>query len=254
MITHLVIPDQHAHPDYHNERAFLIGHLIASIKPNVVINIGDGADMPSLSSYDKGTRGYEGRRYGHDIDAAVDFQDRLWDPVRRQKRKKPHRVYLIGNHEQRIEKATQTSPELHGTIGLSDLQLDSYYDTIVPYQGNTPGIINIDGVDYAHFFVSGVMGRPISGEHPATSLLTKRFASSTCGHLHLADYSIRTAGSDKKIMGCFTGMFMDYTPAYAGNVANLWWSGVIVKRFHNAGEYDVQFISIDTLRKAFKNV
>jgi hypothetical protein len=62
MTTHLVIPDQHAHPDFHNKRADWLGQLIKELRPDVVINIGDAADMPSLSSYDKGTKGFQGRK------------------------------------------------------------------------------------------------------------------------------------------------------------------------------------------------
>ena len=42
--THLVIPDGHAHPDFHNKRAEWLGALIADVKPDVVINIGDVAE------------------------------------------------------------------------------------------------------------------------------------------------------------------------------------------------------------------
>ena len=56
--THLIIPDPHSHPNHHNKRAEWLGALIADVKPDVVINIGDVADMPSLCSYDKGTKGF----------------------------------------------------------------------------------------------------------------------------------------------------------------------------------------------------
>ena len=65
--THLIIPDPHAHPDFHNERADWLGKLIKYLKPDVVINIGDAADMPSLCSYDKCTRAFGVRSYRKDI-------------------------------------------------------------------------------------------------------------------------------------------------------------------------------------------
>ena len=45
MKTHLILPDSHAHPDYSNDRYTWIGKLIMDIKPDVLINIGDTADM-----------------------------------------------------------------------------------------------------------------------------------------------------------------------------------------------------------------
>ena len=57
----MIVPDPHAHPDFHNERADWLGKLIKDLKPDGVINIGDAADMPYLCSYDKGTRAFQGR-------------------------------------------------------------------------------------------------------------------------------------------------------------------------------------------------
>lgn len=249
--VHLIIPDAHAHPDFNNKRAEWLGNLINDIKPDVVINIGDTADMPSLSSYDKGTKGFIGRNYKKDVEAAVDFEDRLWSTVKKQKKRLPYRVKLHGNHEHRIAKAINSSPELEGAISFSDLHELDYYDTVVPYAGNTPGVIELDGVHYAHYFVSGVMGRPIGGEHPAYSLLTKEFVSCTCGHIHVMDFAERTTVGGKKIYGCVAGVFQDYNSEWAGEVNKLWWRGVVVKRGVENGGYDPEFISLARLKKEY---
>ena len=249
--THLIIPDGHAHPDHHNKRATWLGKLIRDIKPDVVVNIGDTADMPSLSSYDKGTKGFQGRNYKRDVECAVDFEDRVWNEVKKAKKKLPYRVKLHGNHEYRIHRAIESSPELEGAISFNDLQELHYYDEVVPYNGQTPGVIEIDGVNYAHFFVSGVMGRPISGEHPAYSLLTKEFVSCTQGHIHTADWAARTNVTGRKIMGLVCGVFQDYNSDWAGEVNKLWWRGVVIKRNVEDGVYDHQFISLTTLQKEY---
>jgi len=79
--THLIIPDPHAHPLYHNDRADWMGKLIAEIKPDLVVNMGDAADLPSLSTFDKGKSSFHGQRYGADIESHLDFQERLWAAV-----------------------------------------------------------------------------------------------------------------------------------------------------------------------------
>ena len=71
--TIIVVPDQHAIASHNNDRADWLGQLIKEVKPNVVWNLGDCADMPSLSSYDKGTRAFHGKSYKADIDAHIDF-------------------------------------------------------------------------------------------------------------------------------------------------------------------------------------
>jgi hypothetical protein len=249
----LVISDQHADPRHSNERADYLSQLIIDAKPDVVVNIGDAADMASLSSYDKGKRSFVGRNYRDDINCHVDFQSRIWDPVRARKKRMPQTFFLEGNHEHRIEKALDLSPELDGAISFAHLELGEWYNEIVRYVGSTPGKVTIDGISFAHYFVSGVMGRAISGEHPATSLLAKQFHSCVAGHLHLADYSVRTDALGRKMCGLVAGVYQDYDPPYAGDAARLWWRGVVM--LHNAekGSFDPEFISIDRLKKNYEN-
>jgi hypothetical protein len=251
MTTHLVISDTHAHPEHHNKRADWLGEFIADIKPDVVVHIGDNWDMPSLSSYDRGRKSFEGRRYRADIDAGLEFHDRLWRRVRRRKKKQPRTVFCIGNHEHRIHRSIELDAVLDGTIGYQDLDLEKYYDDIIDYEGQTPGHIEIDGITYAHFFISGVAGRPVGGEHPASSLITKKLSSATCGHLHLADWSTRMALNNKRIMGCFAGCYQDYGSDWAGVISNLWWAGVVVKRNVENGCYDPEFVSLDRLKREY---
>lgn len=207
--------------------------------------------MPSLASYDKGKRAFHGRTYRADVDAHLEFQDRMWSPVKRRKQKLPHRVFLEGNHEHRIERALDLSPELVGTISMDDLEIERYYDEFVKYEGQTPGVYERDGISYAHFFVSGVMGRPIGGEHPAYTLITKQFRSCTAAHTHTLDFASRTTVGNTKIYGLVAGVFQDYNSPWAGKVNDLWWRGVVIKRNVENGQYDPEFVSLDQLRKTY---
>ena len=249
--THLVIPDAHATPEESNRRAEWIGHLINDVKPDVVVNLGDGADMASLCSYDKNTKNFQGRSYKKDIECFHDFQDRLWAVVRRQKKRSPETVYLIGNHEQRIERACSIQPELEGTIDYGDLNLSEWYNKVVWYEGSTPGTIEIDGVVYAHYLVSGVSGRPISSENMGAALINRCYNSVTVGHNHTLDFAVRTRRAGNKILGLCAGVCQEHSPNFAGAAANLWWRGVIVKRNVSDGVYDPQFISLDSLKKEY---
>ena len=209
--------------------------------------------MPSLASYDKGKKSFQGRTYKADIDAHLDFNDRLWSIVKAAKKKLPRRVFCVGNHEYRINRAVEMQPELEGAIGPQDLQLNYFYDDVVDYQGGSPGVIEVDGIHYAHFHVSGLMGRPVGGEHPAYSLVSKRFSSCTAGHSHLADICYRTNADGRKIIGCLAGVYQDYDSDWAGEVNNLWWRGVVFKKNVDQGQYDPSFISIDTIKKEYAN-
>lgn len=249
--VHLIIPDAHADPRFNNDRADYIGELIADIKPDVLINLGDQFDMSSMASYDKGKKSHMDRSYRADLDAGLEFDERMWAPIRKSKKKRPESYFFIGNHEHRLAKLLDTEPQLEGSVSFKSFELDRNYDEVVNYVGGTPGVKEIDGVHYAHYFVSGVMGRPIGGEHPAYSLLTKEFVSTTCGHIHVLDYSVRTTVSGRKIHGLVAGCAVDYMTPWAGEVNKLWWRGVILKRNVSEGEYDVQFISLEALKKEY---
>jgi hypothetical protein len=99
--THLVVPDQHAAPGFHNDRADWLGQLIKDIKPDVLINIGDAADMSSLSSYDKGKAQFHGRNYEKDINAHLDLP-RAYDVAHETKQKEAAVSRLFGG-EPRVQ-------------------------------------------------------------------------------------------------------------------------------------------------------
>lgn len=247
MATHLIIPDSHATPGKHNKRFQWLGHLINDIKPDTVIDIGDMWDMSSLCSYDKGTKGFEGRRYKADIEAGLDANEKMFEIIRKQKKKLPRFIRTLGNHENRITRAIDRDPILEGTIGLNDLQSKEYGWEEYPFL--TP--VEVDGVTYQHYFTSGIMGRPIGGESHARSLILKQFSSVTQGHSHLFDYHIRSDVKGKKLHGCVVGVYQDYEADFAGPANKMWNAGVVVKRDVANGEYDLQHISLKALKKAY---
>lgn len=250
---HLVIPDPHAHPDFHNKRFEWLGKAIADIKPDVVICLGDMADMPSLCTYDMGTKGYEGRRYKKDIEAVHDAQDRMFHHIRKAKRKMPRFVMLEGNHEYRIKRAISVdAAKLEGVISPDDVGYRDYPWDYIEYDGNTPGIEVIDNIAYAHYFTSGIMGRPIHGMHPANALLVKQFMSCTQGHTHTLDFSVRTNAKGDMIMGLVAGVYVDFFAEFAGAANDLWWKGIIVKENVDNGSYDPRFISMDMIKREYK--
>src|SRR5574340_1836179 len=119
--THMVIPDTQVKEGVPTEHLEWIGRYAAEKKPDVIVCLGDFADMPSLSSYDKGKKSFEGRRYTKDIDATQQAMVRLMTPIadergrlKRNKEKQwnPHLVMLLGNHEHRINRAIEDDAKL----------------------------------------------------------------------------------------------------------------------------------------------
>lgn len=248
MSTHLVIPDSHAHPDYSNRRFELLGRLIADIKPDVIIDIGDQADMASLCKHDRNTLSSEGNRYTDDIEASKDAHEKLFHHIKKRKKKLPRRIKCIGNHEYRIERAIHEDPSMQGKLSMNDLELPRWWDEVYDYLN----VANVDGVAYSHFFPTGVLSRAISGPNAARTLLQKTHMSATMGHSHILDYSIDTKPTGKKIHGLVCGCFIDYDASYAGPANKLWWRGVVIKRNVEDGMYDPTFVSLKTLFNEYR--
>ena len=254
---HLVVPDAHAKAGVDQRRFEWLGRIIMEERPDKIIIIGDWADMPSLSSYDKGKRSFEGRRYKHDIQAAnealaltfnplIEYNERM--KATKNKQYKPDIHVCLGNHENRINRATQLDSMLEGTISTEDIQFIEYGCIVHPFLEE----VEIDGVHYSHYFVSGVMAKPIGGEHPATMLLTKQHKSCTAGHSHLADWSQRKQVGGNHIMGCVVGCYFEHHEEYVPpSVNSMWWRGLVIKDNVVDGCYDPRFISMNTIKKNF---
>lgn len=253
MTNHLVMPDAHAFKGDTFERFYMAGEFALDKRPDVIINLGDLYDMPSLCSYDKGKRGFEGRRYWQDTQAGRDALDAFWQPIRlyneRQKRNKkpqykPRKVFLLGNHENRINRAVDDDAKLEGTIGIKDLGLRErgweVHDFLVP--------VEIDGVNYNHYFVSGVMGYPIGGVNPARSVIAKHMASCTAGHSHTFDFAMATGPQGNRAYGLIAGCYFDHHMDFAAATEHMWWRGLVYKTDVKNGEYDLNTYSLERLR------
>ena len=258
MTSHLVIGDPHCKPGVSNKRFSYLGKFIADKKPDVIVCIGDFADMESLCSYDRGKKDFEGRRYNNDINAVhealelIEIPTKQYNEQQRKNKKtqyKPRKVLTLGNHEQRIERAVECSPELEGTIGFADLKYESYGWQVIPY--TVP--IEIDGVFYSHFFPSGIKGEAISGVNIASNIITKMMVSATVGHCHLFDYATRALPNGKRIHGLSAGCFADlsHIEKYAVNVQFMWWAGLVLKHNVKNGEYDPEVFSMNRLQELY---
>src|SRR5574340_857793 len=90
--SHCVIPDCQVRDGVPLEHLAWAGRYIAEKKPDVIVCIGDFADLPSLSSYDVGKRAAENKRYKYDLDAAHKAMELLMSPIVTEKDYNPRLV------------------------------------------------------------------------------------------------------------------------------------------------------------------
>lgn len=251
MAKHLVIPDVQA--KYGQDFTFLtrIGQYIVEKKPDVIVCLGDFADMESLSSYDVGKKSFEGRRYTKDIEAAEEAMVALLSPlweyneqaVRNKKKKyTPRMVLTLGNHEQRISRAVESDPKLEGLIKYEDLPYDNWevYDFLKP--------VFIDGVSYCHFYPTGVMGRPAT---TASAMVSKLHMSCIAGHQQGKQVAYGKRPDGSTITCIIAGSCYEHHEEYLGPQGNNHFRGIVVLNEVNNGTFDEMFVSLDYLKKRY---
>jgi len=245
----------HADPSVSNERFTWLGNLIEDIKPDYCVDLGDGADMRSLNTYDtRYPAAIVSQSYQADIEHYNEAMDRIWGRYKVSKKKRPWRVGFCGNHEERINKAIAHDPRLQGDkygVSFKHLQTDHWFDEYYPYENGAPAIADYDGVSYAHYFASGNFGNSMSGTHHAYSILQHRNHSSTCGHSHKRSLYFKDSAHPASIIGLVAGCYKGADESWAGQSNRDWWKGVVIKREVSNGSYEPQFVSLETLRREY---
>lgn len=207
MTRHFVLPDVQNRSEDSTEFLSMIGEYIAEKRPEKIICLGDFADMASLSSYDVGKRAFEGRRYQKDIDAAVEAMRALLEPIKqlqeRQANNKkkiysPQMIMTLGNHENRINRATNTDAKLEGVLSVDHLRYKEFGWEVHDFLE----VVVIDGVAYSHYFTSGVLGRPVT---TAAAQLTKKHMSCIAGHQQGLQMSIGQRADGIQLHGIIAG-------------------------------------------------
>src|ERR1700744_666630 len=253
MTKHFVLPDVQCKPGIDLEYLSHIGNYVVDKQPDVIVNIGDFADMESLSSYDIGKKDFEGRRYRLDIEASHAAMEALLSPLNQfnekqrkngKKQYKPRMVLTLGNHENRIDRVVNGDPKLDGTISISDLGYEDYGWEVYPYLD----VVVIDGIAYSHYFTSGSMGRPVTSP---TALLNKKHMSCVMGHVQDRGIAYACRADGKEITGLVAGICYEYEMDYLGGQGNNSWRGVWMLHGVDDGQFDAMSVSLDYLRKKY---
>jgi len=243
----LVLPDVQAKEG--NDFAFLtaIGNFVLKERPDVWICIGDFADMPSLSHFDRGLRSFEGKRYTKDIWAAREAMDALLKPLydfnakakkNKEKQYRPRMIMTIGNHEQRIIRATQEDSKLEGLISIDDL----------PYQDwetfKFLDVVNVEGVAFSHYFTSGLMGRPIG---TAQQMLNKLHMSAFAGHQQGRQVAYGKRADGKPLTAIICGSCYEHDEEYLGVQGNNHFRGLYILNDVKDGSFNEVAVPLTTI-------
>ena len=249
----LVIPDCQVKDGVPTDHLEWAGKAICDYQPDVIVNIGDFADMPSLSTHDtKGSKYFEGLRYKKDVAAAKAGMERLLKPLRemqRQQKQSKHKVYkprmvmTLGNHENRIARAVNNNPTLEGLISVEDLGYEKDWEV---HGFLRPVFIN--GVGFSHYWPVGAMGRPAG---TASAIVNKLHMSCVAGHQQGKQIAYGKRADGSSICAIIAGSYYMHDESYMDQLSNRHWRGLVMLNEVNEGAFDEMFLSIEYLGKRY---
>lgn len=241
--THLLIPDAQVKDGVPLEHIDAAARLIVDLQPEVIVNIGDWWDMPSLSRFDApGSEHSEGQRTELDIKSGNEAMRRLckgWP----HKKYNPEAHFLLGNHEHRITSTIASNPKMKGILGIHQLELSNWK----VHKFLTP--VEIDGVSYAHYWYNNMTGKALGGQ--ARNMLDKIGFSFVQGHRQEYQYARKELPNGRTLHGLIAGAFHMHDEHYKGAQANKHWRGLVLLHDVCEGEYDVEVISIERLLREY---
>lgn len=254
MARHLILPDTQVKPGESIDHLLWAGKYAVDMQPDTIICIGDWWDMGSLSSYDKGKKSFEGRRYVKDIEAGNNAMDLFMEPIRSlqltQKLNKkrvwtPRLIFTRGNHEERIERAINDDAMLDALMSFdNDTNLRQWGWEVYPFLS----VVVVDGVAYSHYFTSGVLGRPVTS---ARALLTKKHMSCVMGHVQQRDIAFSETADGRRMTGIHVGVYSPHEETYLNPQTNQHWRGLWVLHEVKDGSFDEMPVSLSYLEKKY---
>jgi hypothetical protein len=249
----LVIPDCQVKEGVPLEHLTWAGKAIVDYKPDVVVNIGDFADMPSLSTHDvKGSKYFEGKRYTKDVAVVKDAMQMLLAPLKEMQSKqkknkekvyKPRMVMLMGNHENRIDRAINNNPTLEGLISTKDLGYEKDWEV---HEFLHPVFIN--GVGFNHYWPVGAMGRAAG---TASAIISKLHMSCIAGHQQGKQVAYGKRADGQSICAIIAGSYYLHDESYMDKLSNKHWRGLVMLNEVNDGHFDEMFLSIEYMERRY---
>ena len=243
--TILIIADTQAKSEEDLEYLLWIGKYIADKKPDIIVHIGDHFDMPSLSSYDKGTSKIEGKRLYKDIEAGVEGFKLLNLELEKHKDYHPRKVFCLGNHEERLDRYVNEHPELQGTLGTDKLPFAKYGWEVHPFLKP----VEIEGIFFVHYLANPMSGKPYGGS--AMNILKTVGRSFVVGHKQCLDIAIRPTIDGKQQLGIVNGACYDHFESYKGFTGNNHFRGLTVLHECSDGFAVPMFVSLDYMKEKY---
>ncbi len=244
----VVVGDLHFHPGYDNKRAGVIGEFAAEELQSAgdegyLILMGDVGDCVAFNDHGSKLE-LEGSRWKADCEVTRDGLESIMAPFYRRKRKLPHRIVTLGNHENRVNRWLAQEPRFEGMMSVEDLGFKEAGFTAFPYGQ----MVNVGGVNFVHHLGTQT-GRAAQITSP-TNGIKSIGVSTVVGHSHKASYT-PVPYRDRYIHGIDTGCAihkdMGFDEGWSHQTAHLYRRCIWVLDNIHDGDFDFRQVRLDTL-------
>ena len=221
-------------------------------KPAHVVHIGDNWDFESLSFYASSLE-KEGRRLVDDLQSGrealaivSDYIDKR-NKKAKQKKYEPTLDFIMGNHEERLNKLVNTNPHLVGMIDLNGMIEDlgwTVHKFLHP--------LWIGETCFNHYMPNPMSGKPVGGG--VENKINKFPHSFVHGHQQQFQFGRRQNLMGKPHYGACAGSFYMHDEGYRGQDNTEIRGFLHLKQFTNRYDYldhDVEFVSLERLLGAY---
>ena len=228
----VAIGDSHDQPDIPKDRFRWIGKHIAANPPDRIVHIGDFASWDSVSAHEeKGSAGHAARpSFKHDLESCEEAMCALYKEI-------DHlnipQDMTAGNHEDRILRFENKTPETAGTLWAQVEEVAARYRWRIQPYGHW---LMIDGVGFIHVPMN-VMGRPYGGQQSENQIANHATHSVVFGHTHRHTFRKTPkigVNNSIEIMNLGSSMPDGYVAKYAGT-STTGWSYVICELYIQGG-------------------
>jgi len=213
MKTGIVIAD--IHYPYHNHKALnILFNICRDIDPDYLINLGDALDFDCISTYANAKpRRIENKTLQNDYEG---YQKDVLDPLEDILKPECKKVYIFGNHENRINNYMDYYPVTRGIIEpQNNLDLSDW--EIVPYKQH----FKLGNTVYTH----GMW----HNQHHAKKHLDAYGCNIIYGHLHTHQiYCRQTPVDSDPVEAMSLGCLCDLNPHYNRDAPNKWINQILV--------------------------
>ncbi len=229
----VLLPDIH-HPHYEPKVMDSINQFIIDYDPNEIVYMGDQLTLDCISGWNQRKPLLkEGQRLMQDYNSFDNEVLKAHESITGEDTK---RVFMIGNHEQRIEWYTEYHPELSGFVDITrHLQLRERGYDVVPFNG----IHKVGKLSVIHGYYWN--------KYHANKTLEAFEGNVVYSHVHNPQMYAKVSPVDRKGYHMATALpcICNIKPDYKRNAPNFWINGFgIVEHLPATGYFNLYTIII----------